>query len=178
LIGNQLALLQQSAAPPGDAGHGGRSTGSRRDWYGEAHAPGEVQPTPGVEECVLRATRRDEPDQRVEALARPLLGGGAPAEHLLATPRTDCGSCLPYGGGSVDPAVQCEKGSRGRVQLARAPATHGHADSLEQQAVVMDVDDPHESSGKCAAPTSELGGEAAILEEDAFKGVGQASEAL
>ncbi|KZN87852.1 hypothetical protein EN45_064130 [Penicillium chrysogenum] len=41
-------LLQQSAALPGDAGHGGRSSGSRRDWYGEAHAPGEVQPTPGV----------------------------------------------------------------------------------------------------------------------------------
>jgi hypothetical protein len=34
------------------------------------------------------------------------------------------------------------KGSRQRVQLARAPATHGHADSLEPQAVAMDVDDP------------------------------------
>jgi hypothetical protein len=62
-------LLQQSAASPGDAGHGGRSIGSRRDWYGEAHAPGEVQPTFGVKECVLRATRRDEPDLRAEAAA-------------------------------------------------------------------------------------------------------------
>ncbi|KAJ5543806.1 hypothetical protein N7513_003392 [Penicillium frequentans] len=46
-------LLQQSAGPPRDVGHGERSSGSRRDLYGEAHAPGEVQPTPGVEECVL-----------------------------------------------------------------------------------------------------------------------------
>ncbi|OQD78121.1 hypothetical protein PENANT_c086G01457 [Penicillium antarcticum] len=71
------------------------------------------------------------------------------------------------------------KRSRGRVQLARAPATHGHADSLEPQAVAMDVDDPQESSGaECAASTSELGGEAVILEEDACKGVDQASEVL
>jgi transposase InsO family protein len=71
------------------------------------------------------------------------------------------------------------KRSRERVQLARAPATHGHADSLEPQAVAMDVDDPQESSGaECAASTSELGGEAVILEEDACKGVDQASEAL
>jgi len=71
------------------------------------------------------------------------------------------------------------KRSRERVQLARALATHDHADSLEPQAVVMDVDDPPESSGaECAASTSELGGEAVILEEDACKGVDQASEAL
>ena len=71
------------------------------------------------------------------------------------------------------------KRSRERVQLARAPATHGHADSLEPQAVAMDVDDPRESSeAECAASTSELGGEAVILEDDACKGVDQASEAL
>ncbi|KZN87798.1 Retrovirus-related Pol polyprotein from transposon TNT [Penicillium chrysogenum] len=69
--------------------------------------------------------------------------------------------------------------SRERVQLARAPATHDHADSLEPQAVAMDVDDPQESSDAgCATSTSELGGEAVILEEDACKGVDQASEAL
>ncbi|OQD70189.1 hypothetical protein PENANT_c268G05202, partial [Penicillium antarcticum] len=69
--------------------------------------------------------------------------------------------------------------SRERVQLARAPATCGHADSLEPQAVAMDVDDPQESSdAECATSTSELGGEAVILEEDACKGVDQASEAL
>ncbi|OQE08426.1 hypothetical protein PENFLA_c135G06338 [Penicillium flavigenum] len=69
--------------------------------------------------------------------------------------------------------------SRERVQLARAPATRGHADSLEPQAVAMDVDDPQESSdAECATSTSELGGEAVILEEDACKGVDQASEAL
>ena len=78
-------LLQQSAAPPRDAGHGGRSSGSRRDWYGEAHAPGEAQPTPGVKECVLRSTRRDELDQRAETVARPLLGGGHPQK-----PRMEC----------------------------------------------------------------------------------------
>ena len=56
---------------------------------------------------------------------------------------------------------------------------HGHADSLEPQAVAMDVDEPQESSGVgCASPTSELGGEAQILEEDACGGVDQASEAL
>jgi hypothetical protein len=73
------------------------------------------------------------------------------------------------------------KRSRERVQLARAraPATYDHADSLEPQAVAMDVDDPQESSGvECAASTSELGGEAVILKEDACKGVDQASEAL
>jgi transposase InsO family protein len=71
------------------------------------------------------------------------------------------------------------KRSRERVQLARAPATHDHADSLEPQAVAMDVDDPQESSDvECTASTSELGGEARILEEDASKGVDQASEAL
>ncbi|KAJ6050443.1 uncharacterized protein N7446_010552 [Penicillium canescens] len=71
------------------------------------------------------------------------------------------------------------KRSRERVQLARAPATHDHADSLEPQAVAMDVDEPQESSGaECAASTSELGGEAVILEEGACKGVDQASEAL
>jgi hypothetical protein len=71
------------------------------------------------------------------------------------------------------------KRSRERVQLARAPATYGRADSLEPQAVAMDVDDPQESSGaECAASTSELGGEAVILEEGACKGVDQASEAL
>jgi hypothetical protein len=49
--------------------------------------------------------------------------------------------------------------SREQVQLARAPATYGHADSLEPQAVVMDVDDPQESSdAECATSTSELGG--------------------
>ncbi|KZN87647.1 hypothetical protein EN45_062080 [Penicillium chrysogenum] len=69
--------------------------------------------------------------------------------------------------------------SRERVQLARAPATRGHADSLEPQAVAMDVDDPQESrDAECATSTSELGGEAVILEEDACKGVDQASEAL
>jgi hypothetical protein len=35
-----------------------------------------------------------QPGQRAEAVARPLLGGGAPAERLRATPRTDCGDCL------------------------------------------------------------------------------------
>ncbi|KAJ5267340.1 hypothetical protein N7478_010148 [Penicillium angulare] len=71
------------------------------------------------------------------------------------------------------------KRSRERVQLARAPTIHDHADSLEPQAVAMDVDSPEESSGVgCASPTSELGGEAVILEEDAGKGVDQASEAL
>jgi hypothetical protein len=41
----------------------------------------------------------------------------------------------------------------------------------------MAVDDPQESSGaECAASTSELGGEAVILEEDACR-VDQASEA-
>ena len=65
------------------------------------------------------------------------------------------------------------------TQLARAPATHGHADSLEPHAVAWDVDDPRESSGaECAASTSELGGEAVILEEDACRAVDQASEAL
>jgi hypothetical protein len=69
------------------------------------------------------------------------------------------------------------KTPRERAQLARAPATHGHADSLEPQAVAMAVDDPQESSGtECAASTSELGGEAVILEEDACR-VDQASEA-
>jgi transposase InsO family protein len=71
------------------------------------------------------------------------------------------------------------KRSRERVQLARAPTTCGHADSLEPQAVAMEVDDPQESSdAECAASTSELSGEAVILEEDACKGVDQASEAL
>lgn len=69
--------------------------------------------------------------------------------------------------------------SRERVQLARAPTDRVHADSLEPQAVDMDVDDPLESSGaQGAATTSELGGEAVILEEDACTGVNQASEAL
>ena len=59
------------------------------------------------------------------------------------------------------------KRSGERVQLARAPTTRDHADSLEPQAVAMDVDDPQESSGaECAASTSELGGEAVILEEE------------
>ncbi|KAJ5743432.1 hypothetical protein N7533_010534 [Penicillium manginii] len=71
------------------------------------------------------------------------------------------------------------KRSRERVQLARAPATHDHADSLEPQAVAMDVDDPQESSDvECTASTSELGGEARILEADAGTGVDQAPEAL
>ncbi|CEJ62707.1 hypothetical protein PMG11_11200 [Penicillium brasilianum] len=71
------------------------------------------------------------------------------------------------------------KRSRERVQLARAPADRVHADSLEPQAVDMDVDGPQESSGVgCASPTSELGGEARILEEDACTGVGQTTEAL
>ncbi|KAJ9480625.1 hypothetical protein VN97_g12918 [Penicillium thymicola] len=71
------------------------------------------------------------------------------------------------------------KRSRERVQLARVPATCGHANSLEPQAVAMDVDDPRESSGaECAASTSELGDEAVILEEDACKRVNQASKAL
>ncbi|OKP09992.1 Retrovirus-related Pol polyprotein from transposon TNT 1-94 [Penicillium subrubescens] len=69
--------------------------------------------------------------------------------------------------------------SRERVQLARAPTDCVHADSLEPQAVDMDVDDPLESSGaQGAATTSELGGEAEILEEDVCTGVDQASEAL
>ena len=43
----------------------------------------------------------------------------------------------------------------------------------------MDVDDPEESSGvRCASLTSELGGEALILEVDASTGVDQASEVL
>ena len=43
----------------------------------------------------------------------------------------------------------------------------------------MDVDDPQESSDiECVTLTSELGGEAIILEEDTCKGVDQASEAL
>ncbi|KAJ6070608.1 hypothetical protein N7467_011927 [Penicillium canescens] len=71
------------------------------------------------------------------------------------------------------------KRSRERVQLARAPAIHDHADSLEPQAVAMDVDSPRESSDvECTASTSELGGEAVILEADASRGVDQASEAL
>ena len=66
------------------------------------------------------------------------------------------------------PRCHVSKGSRERVQLARVPAIHGHADSLEPQAVAMDVDDPQESSGaECAASTSELGREGLILEEDA-----------
>jgi hypothetical protein len=36
-----------------------------------------------------------EPGQRAEAVVRPLLGGGAPAERLRVTPRTDCVDCLP-----------------------------------------------------------------------------------
>jgi transposase InsO family protein len=71
------------------------------------------------------------------------------------------------------------KRSGERVQLARAPTTRDHADSLEPQAVAMDVDDFQESSGaECAASTPKLGGEAVILEEDACKGVDQASEVL
>ena len=92
--------LYSRTAIPVVPGHGGRSSRSRRDWYREAHAPGAVQLTPGVKGCVLRATRRDKPDQRAEAVARPLLGGGAPAERLCATPRTDGGDRLPCGGGS------------------------------------------------------------------------------
>lgn len=43
----------------------------------------------------------------------------------------------------------------------------------------MDVDNPLESSSaECVALTSELGGEAVILEEDACRGVDQATEAL
>jgi hypothetical protein len=172
-------LLQQSAAPLRDAGHAGRSSGSRWDWYGEAHALGEVQPTSGIKKCVLRATCLDEPDQRAEVVARPLLGGGASAERLVQRR-----------GRTVETAYHAEEDvlilrchvsrrSRERVQLARAPATYGRADSLEPQAVAMDVDDPRESSGaECAASTSELGGEAVILEEDACIRVYQASEAL
>ncbi|KAJ9479278.1 hypothetical protein VN97_g13174, partial [Penicillium thymicola] len=173
--------LYPRTATPVDPGHGGRSSGSRRDWYGEAHALGEVQPTPGVEECVLRATRRDQPDQCTEVITRPLLGGGAPAEHLCATPRTGRTVGTAYHAEEDLLILRCHvsKRSRERVQLTRAPATHDHADSLEPQAVAMDVDDPQESSGaECAASTSELGGEAVILEEDACKGVDQASEAL
>ncbi|KAJ5202905.1 hypothetical protein N7449_004984 [Penicillium cf. viridicatum] len=60
------------------------------------------------------------------------------------------------------------KRSRERVQLARAPATYNHTDSLEPQAVAIDVDDPQESSGtEYAASTSKLGGKAMILEEAA-----------
>ncbi|KAJ5202928.1 hypothetical protein N7449_005007 [Penicillium cf. viridicatum] len=63
--------------------------------------------------------------------------------------------------------------------ILRAPATYDHTDSLEPQAVAIDVDDPQESSSaECAASTSELGSEAVILEEGACKGVDQASEAL
>ncbi|OQE53627.1 hypothetical protein PENNAL_c0467G09577, partial [Penicillium nalgiovense] len=69
------------------------------------------------------------------------------------------------------------KRSRERVQLARAPATHGHTDSLEPQAVAIYVDDPQElSDAECAASTSKLGGEAVILEEDVCKGADKASE--
>ncbi|OQE45622.1 hypothetical protein PENNAL_c0626G05799, partial [Penicillium nalgiovense] len=83
---------------------------------------------------------------RAEVVTRPLLGGGASVGRLRATPRTDGGDRLPRGGGSVGPAVPY---------------------SLEPQAVAMDVDDPQESSdAECAASTSELGGEAMILEED------------
>ena len=61
--------------------------------------------------------------------------------------------------------------SRDRVQLARAPTNRVYADSLEPQAVDMDVDDPLESSGaQRAATTSKLGSEAQIL-EDANTGV-------
>lgn len=56
---------------------------------------------------------------------------------------------------------------------------HDHADSLEPQAVAMNVDDIQESSdAACAASISELGGEARILEADAGKGVDPASGAL
>jgi transposase InsO family protein len=77
--------------------------------------------------------------------------------------------------------LRCYVSSRSReqVQLARAPTNRVHADFLEPQAVDMDVDDSLESSGaQGAATTSELGGEARILEEDASTGVDQATEAL
>lgn len=61
------------------------------DWDSEAHALGEFQQVPGTEECPSRTTDRDEPVQRAEAIARPLLGGSAPC----ATPRTDDGDRLP-----------------------------------------------------------------------------------
>jgi len=71
------------------------------------------------------------------------------------------------------------KRSRERVQLARTLATHDHKESLEPQAVAMDVDDPRELiDAECATSTSELGGETVILEEDACRGVDQASEVL
>lgn len=92
------------------------------------------QPHPGVEECVLRATHRDEPDQRAEVVTRPLLGGGAPAERLRATPRTDGGDRLLHGGGSVDPAVPCDQSvntrsdATSRLPLA-SPTGEGADDS-------------------------------------------------
>jgi hypothetical protein len=59
---------------------------------GNLHGRGSPAPSPvglaleifcshgSVKECILRATRRDEPDQRAEVIARPLLGGGAPTK--------------------------------------------------------------------------------------------------
>jgi hypothetical protein len=77
--------------------------------------------------------------------------------------------------------LQCHisKRSRERVQLARAPATYDHTDSLEPQAVAMDVDDPQELSNvECTALTSELSSKARILEADTGTGVDQAPKAL
>lgn len=68
--------------------------------------------------------RRDEPNQRAEAVARLLLGGGVPAERLCVTSRTDRGDCLLCGGGSVDLAVLCEQ------KIPRASLTGEGADDL------------------------------------------------
>lgn len=76
----------------------------------EARPEVEVQPSLGVEERVFRATGRDGTDQCAEAATRPILGGGTSTECLCATPRTNCGDCLPCGGGSsrhYESVVRC-----------------------------------------------------------------------
>ena len=77
--------------------------------------------------------------------------------------------------------LQCHvsKRSRERVQLARAPTTYGHTDSLEPQAVAIEVNNPPESSdAEYTTSTSKLDSEAMILEENTCKEMDQASEAI
>lgn len=79
-------LLQQLATLPRDVEHSGRSSGSRKDSTGLGRwssRSGECLINPGVEDCVLRTTRQNEPDQRNEVVTRPLLGDGTPAERIL-----------------------------------------------------------------------------------------------
>ncbi|GCB28299.1 hypothetical protein AAWM_11184, partial [Aspergillus awamori] len=93
-------LLQQSAGPPRDVGHGGRSSGSRRIGTVKLMLRGKFNQPLGLKN-VYFAPRVGMNLISAEAVARPLLGGGAPAERLCATPRTNRGDRLPRGGGST-----------------------------------------------------------------------------